>query len=479
MARYTHTARSEGDIIDATKWNALSSAVASDSIAPGYVVAASDSPQWMKDAAHYVCDGTADEVQFQAADDAAYAERNGSTGVAGVYLMPGNYYLSSGISWRAAFFEGIGVANSSVRVNWSGSDNDGPAFARINGVSGGSSFCEMRRLHFRASDGQNQPSIWIDFSQITTDTVDSYNRLFETQFFGGYTQIKIGRYVNVHWEHVRFDNWKTWGIHMIPPASVNQSTFRISGFTWDARHPGTASGWFFLDNSANASNLGTFHFQDARWEVNDNFIGVQGVIQIKVPAASANSRSAKWHFDNVAYQDVDNGDGNMTGDSLIYVDSQGGNYVTQSVVLENFSQTALTSVLGGSTTPSAPIPLLTHYGFLAMGVGDIATGGVNANPSVVTDTIGIHAKPSGSHTNAITSRRSGDSYDMFWVTSNGDIVRNARAASPSAVPGVGLYVGSGAPSLTVSNGSLYQRTDGSGTTDNLYIRRSGAWVGIA
>ena len=39
--------------------------------------------------------------------------------------------------------------------------------------------------------------------------------------------------------------------------------------------------------------------------------------------------------------------------------------------------------------------------------------------------------------------------------------------------------GSGAPSIGLANGSIYHRTDGSGTTDNLYVRRGGAWVGIA
>jgi len=39
--------------------------------------------------------------------------------------------------------------------------------------------------------------------------------------------------------------------------------------------------------------------------------------------------------------------------------------------------------------------------------------------------------------------------------------------------------GAGAPSAARPNGSTYRRTDGVSTTDNLYIRRSGAWVGIA
>jgi hypothetical protein len=45
--------------------------------------------------------------------------------------------------------------------------------------------------------------------------------------------------------------------------------------------------------------------------------------------------------------------------------------------------------------------------------------------------------------------------------------------------GVSMRSGSGAPTHTAPNGSMWYRTDGSSTNDNLYIRRGGAWVGIA
>jgi hypothetical protein len=45
--------------------------------------------------------------------------------------------------------------------------------------------------------------------------------------------------------------------------------------------------------------------------------------------------------------------------------------------------------------------------------------------------------------------------------------------------GVERRAGSGVPTMTAPNGSLYQNTAGVGTADNLYVRRGGAWVGIA
>ena len=109
----------------------------------------------------------------------------------------------------------------------------------------------------------------------------------------------------------------------------------------------------------------------------------------------------------------------------------------------------------------------------------LATGGVNANPSIGTDMLALHTKTSGTNTNGITLRRHGDTADMMQVNNTADILRNARGTNPAGAPGVGMYVGAGAPAITASNGSIYQRTDGAGTTDNLYVRRGGAWVGIA
>lgn len=73
-------------------------------------------------------------------------------------------------------------------------------------------------------------------------------------------------------------------------------------------------------------------------------------------------------------------------------------------------------------------------------------------------------------------RLAADSQDRYQLAANGTITRGPGG---STVPTVTLEQGAGAPASTPANGSLYQRTDGVGTTDNLYVRRGGAWVGIA
>ena len=51
----------------------------------------------------------------------------------------------------------------------------------------------------------------------------------------------------------------------------------------------------------------------------------------------------------------------------------------------------------------------------------------------------------------------------------------------SSTAGLGIYVGSGAPTVSAAKGSLYLRTDGSGVADRAYINTNGAttWTAIS
>lgn len=50
----------------------------------------------------------------------------------------------------------------------------------------------------------------------------------------------------------------------------------------------------------------------------------------------------------------------------------------------------------------------------------------------------------------------------------------------SSTANLGIYVGSGAPTVAAAKGSLYLRTDGSGTTDRAYINTNGSttWTAL-
>jgi hypothetical protein len=89
---------------------------------------------------------------------------------------------------------------------------------------------------------------------------------------------------------------------------------------------------------------------------------------------------------------------------------------------------------------------------------------------------------------------------MGTTTFSGPVVSNNGFSSPSSVTalsgsgvtaggaaallattaGVGVYVGSGAPTVSAAKGSLYLRTDGSSTSTRAYINTDGGttWTNI-
>ena len=50
----------------------------------------------------------------------------------------------------------------------------------------------------------------------------------------------------------------------------------------------------------------------------------------------------------------------------------------------------------------------------------------------------------------------------------------------SSTAGLGIYVGSGAPTIAAAQGSLYIRTDGSSTSTRLYVNTTGSttWTNV-
>ena len=48
----------------------------------------------------------------------------------------------------------------------------------------------------------------------------------------------------------------------------------------------------------------------------------------------------------------------------------------------------------------------------------------------------------------------------------------------SSTANLGIFVGSGAHTVTAAQGSLYMRTDGTTTNDRIYVRGASAWIAI-
>jgi len=60
------------------------------------------------------------------------------------------------------------------------------------------------------------------------------------------------------------------------------------------------------------------------------------------------------------------------------------------------------------------------------------------------------------------------------------VAGGASAFLATSTAGLGIYVGSGAPTVSAAQGSLYLRTDGSSTSTRLYVNTNGTtgWTNV-
>ena len=69
------------------------------------------------------------------------------------------------------------------------------------------------------------------------------------------------------------------------------------------------------------------------------------------------------------------------------------------------------------------------------------------------------------------------------VTADSNVAVVAGGASSflaTSTSGLGIYIGSGAPTVSAAQGSLYLRTDGSSTSTRLYVNTNGSttWTNV-
>ena len=95
-----------------------------------------------------------------------------------------------------------------------------------------------------------------------------------------------------------------------------------------------------------------------------------------------------------------------------------------------------------------------------------------------------------STTGAVTTTATlGPATSVTTVSATGNITADSGTAPTaggmaaflmSSTAGLGIYVGSGAPTISAAQGSLYLRTDGSSTSTRLYVNTNGSttWTNV-
>jgi hypothetical protein len=94
-----------------------------------------------------------------------------------------------------------------------------------------------------------------------------------------------------------------------------------------------------------------------------------------------------------------------------------------------------------------------------------------------------------SSTGAVTTTSTlGPATSVDTVSATGNITADSGTAPAaggmsaflvSSTANFGIFVGSGVPTVSAAQGSLYLRTDGTGVADRLYVRGSAAWIAIS
>lgn len=104
-------------------------------------------------------------------------------------------------------------------------------------------------------------------------------------------------------------------------------------------------------------------------------------------------------------------------------------------------------------------PVVSDNGFVGAITGDVTATTVAATGSV---------------TGASVSATGNVTADSGTAPTAGGMA----AFLASSTANFGVYVGSGAPSISAAQGSLYLRTDGTTTNDRIYVRGSSSWIAI-
>ena len=291
---------------------------------------------------------------FQAAIDAATRSSNQECGT--VSVPPGHYSWQSPIELKNAHLRGS-VPNSSVRIYWDGANDEVVLTKRNN------SFGDISGINFRAGTGI--PAVWMD---LVEGLVDKHLAIRNIHF-QDWTEaaIRSSTWVNLHLADIRWDASRAagWAIKLITTHSMNLSSFVLDRFTYD--HSAVtvpASGFICVDNSANASNLGTFKLSNARLEINRPWTESQTLVHYKLPDSSTMPRSLGLHISDVTV-DV-SGPGAMDNAVVLYRDTVDTNG-NESLMLTNFRSNGLSQLLGGSWPVKFPRPPAGHYNHLDLG----------------------------------------------------------------------------------------------------------------
>lgn len=288
-------------------------------------------------------------VRWQDAIDQAQTYVSIDTGVPCILVPPGEGTIDQTIIWKSVPIDG-GLSNVGTRVFWEGSAGI-PVFQK-DSSSGGVSFARMSNMSFRAFD--NQPSSWIDVTNINTPLFfDALFQLPYMHFIGGITAIDAMGWVNLHLEHVRFDQQRDYCLHIRPPASQFLSSLAIRAFTVDptwrdrtGRIRISLQAVIYVDGAMAQVNMGIIKLEDGRIEGSHEPWGTQddgailpsGIYLYNQQNTAQNPRTCDFTLRDLAIQ--------ATAGSLLHRVNTNP-LISDRFVFDNLATSGVGEILGG------------------------------------------------------------------------------------------------------------------------------------
>jgi hypothetical protein len=147
------------------------------------------------------------------------------------------------------------------------------------------------------------------------------------------------------------------------------------------------------------------------------------------------------------------------------------------------SATALTAGQNGTTNPAFAVDTATASSETGLKVKCASSGAglaLSTTSSVANEALTIDAKGTGTITlNGTATGEVSSSRAFNAATQTGATAGGAKAIGMGTGT-VGIFFGSGVPTVSAGQGSLYIRTDGSGVNDRLYINTNGTtgWIDV-
>jgi hypothetical protein len=121
----------------------------------------------------------------------------------------------------------------------------------------------------------------------------------------------------------------------------------------------------------------------------------------------------------------------------------------------------------------------------SVSVGVAFSDPVLSGGTIDNTVIGATTKAAGSFTTvAATGATTGTTFSgtgtVTAINATAITAGGSAAVLATATAGFGVYLGSGAPTITAAKGSLYLRSDGSSASTRLYVNSDGAttWVAV-